>query len=137
MPYLIMTFFKSHYKSIIWAVFIVILLFTPGNKIPHPGILNFPNSDKLVHLILFTVLACLMLFETERTYRNIYFRQIIGITVIILFFGAFTELAQEYFTKDREGSIYDFLADLAGIALATSIHFILRKTISRWFHPIS
>jgi VanZ family protein len=130
-----MEYLKSYSKSIIWSIIIMIILFTPGNKLPHPSILNFENSDKLIHLILFVILGYMLIFETWAKKFSITNKQILVLALIAIGFGAFTELVQEYFAYERTGSIYDLMADCTGIVLSYVIYFIFRKTISRFYRP--
>ena len=111
------------------------MLFTPGNRIPHPGILNFPHSDKVVHLILFFILGYIMLFETWAIKFSIKNSQIATLAIIGVSFGGFTEVVQQYYAYQRQGSIFDFFADITGIGLAYAIFFAFRKTISRFYRP--
>lgn len=130
-----MILIKSYHKSIIWAIVIMVILFTPGSKLPHPGILNFEYSDKLVHAVLFIVLGYIMLFETWAIHFKIQFNQIMVLALIAIIFGGLTELIQQFVAYEREGSIFDFMADFTGIVLAYSIFFAFRKTIGRFYHP--
>jgi VanZ family protein len=130
-----MDILKLYYKSIVWAIIIMIILFTPGNKIPHPSILNFANSDKLIHFVIFIILGYILLFETWAIKFRILNRQIVILAIVAIGFGAFTELIQQYFAYERQGSFFDLLADVAGICMAYAIFFAFRKAISRFYRP--
>lgn len=129
-------FLKSYYKSILWAIIIMVALFTPGNKLPHPNLLNFENSDKLIHLILFMGLCFLLLLDTHAEKYSIKFRQTIFIIIVSLLFAIGTEIIQGYLINYRTGSILDFVADSIGIFLACGFFYILQNFISRFYRPI-
>lgn len=130
-----MAFIKIYYKSIIWAIGLMIVLFTPGNKLPHSRLLNFENADKLIHLVLFMGLCFLLFIDTWTREFSIKFRQVIFIVLSLLLFGISSEIIQHNFIKYRSGSILDFFADLTGILLACGFFYFLRKPISRWCRP--
>jgi VanZ family protein len=132
-----MTYIRNYYKSILWACVVAVLLFIPGNKLPHSKLLNFENSDKLIHLFLFIVLEFLLILETWVKAYALKSRQIILLIIITLIFAASTELVQQYFIEERQGSIFDYLADFIGVVMAYGIYLLSRKTINRFYRPIS
>ena len=67
-------------------------------------------KDKLQHAIVFVLLSYLGV----KAYQKHALYMCLGLTA----YGGLLELAQSMLTHTRTGSFYDWLADLAGIALA-------------------
>lgn len=132
-----MTFIKSYYKSLLWAMVIIVLLLIPGNKLPHNKLINIPHLDKIVHFILFMVLAYIMIFDTWVLKKKLETRHITLILVISIVFAGLTEIYQYYLIVFRTGSIFDFMADVLGILLASIIFRYMGNSINRLFHLIS
>lgn len=129
-------FLRTYYRSIIWLLLIMYALFTPGDKLPHSRLLNFENSDKLVHLILFMGLGFLLLFDTWFKSNRLIFRQLFLIITGSVLFAIISEIIQHTSISNRSGSIFDFYADLAGIVLGCILFYSMRNTISQFFRQI-
>jgi len=132
-----MTFIKSYYKSLLWAIVIIVLLLIPGNKFPHNKLINIPHLDKIVHCILFMVLAYIMIFDTWFLKKKLEIRHITIIFIISIAFAGSTEIYQYYLIEFRTGSIFDFMADVLGILIASIIFRYMGNSINRLFHLIS
>ena len=108
----------------------MILCGLPGSYFPH--VRNFwewLGPDKLVHLLMFAILAFSIIFgyrdeycQREKQYRVKL--QLITLAISI-FYGAITEMMQIYIFKGRYGSAYDFLADVIGCVLGIFIFKII------------
>jgi VanZ family protein len=126
-----MIFLRKFWKSILWTIIMGVMLFLPGNEIPHTKLLNFPNSDKFVHFILFAVLQFLIFYESKISPIELKFRNCLLLIGIVIFYGSASELIQEFFIYERSGSIFDFLADLAGLSFAFLFYVFFKKFISQ------
>ncbi|HVU23717.1 MAG TPA: VanZ family protein [Opitutus sp.] len=78
-----------------------------------------PSNDKLVHALVFGLLATLMarIAAVQRT-RGL---GIYTAVLIVSAFGASDEIHQ-YFTPGRDSEVLDWVADTAGAALATVLY---------------
>ena len=77
------------------------------------------HVDKLVHVVLFAWLTGIGLLTFHRhKYRLI---------IALITFGAIVEPLQSWLTETRQASVYDWLADVAGIVLCILISAALSK----------
>ena len=54
-------FIKTHWKSIIWAIVILILCGIPGDDIDKVRFIDIPHLDKFVHGVLYFVFTLLLI----------------------------------------------------------------------------
>ena len=88
--------------------------------------------DKVVHLLMYAAFAFLTLWgyrkpfmENGKAYQSKAFWITLAISVV---FGALTEVMQETLVPGRVGSVYDWIADVAGSILgATVFYFFYRN----------
>jgi VanZ family protein len=111
------------YPSILWAAFIFLLTLTSGKEFPEVMLVSF---DKLVHLFLFTVQSYLLMrgFIRQSEVMTFRYRPVIFSIAIALFIGLSTELMQSLLLSDREGDLYDFIANGIGSFLGV-LFFVL------------
>jgi len=82
---------------------------------------HIPYGDKIAHASLYGLMAFLLNFGLG--FKT---KKILGISmqlgaVIVLLFAGIEELSQYYFPS-RTLDIYDFIADIVGVVLASFIH---------------
>ena len=80
------------------------VLFAPGADVPSAP----PGVDKVVHLTLFLVLALAGRWAGVRP---------VPLAVLLLVYGAVSEVVQGVTALQRSGSVVDWFADAAGIGL--------------------
>ena len=103
---------KFTVAALIWfAAAIYALLFKEGGNSAPP----FPHFDKVGHFGLFFGQAWLCAKMFIQDSRNIPYK---GILLAALLFAIGSELAQEFLTATRQGSIADGIVDMAGAAAA-------------------
>ncbi len=80
---------------------------------------GWPYWDKLQHVVVFVILtlAGCLAFPQKRLR--------VGLSLIA--FGALIEIVQGALTITRKASVYDWLADIAGILIAAGIFAVLQK----------
>ncbi|MGY1621699.1 VanZ family protein [Geodermatophilus sp. SYSU D00965] len=78
------------------------VLFAPGDDVP----LAPPGVDKLVHLVLFAVLALTGRWAGVRAG---------ALTALLLVYAAVSEVVQGLTPLDRSASVADWLADAVGV----------------------
>lgn len=105
------------FKQCIWSrlfwisvVIVLLLLLTPLNNNPNPGI---QHLDKMVHALIFMGLAVLAL----RAWPKHLLRVFLGLVLL----AALTEMLQGL-TGWRTASFVDFVADIAGVGLVYLCH---------------
>lgn len=83
---------------------------------PKAPLFNIPHLDKWVHAFIFGALAFLMARGSKKQMSPQSFS--IQTTLLILFlcmsYGAIIELLQHFFTLNRQGDVFDLMADTLG-----------------------
>ena len=113
-------FWNSHWKSIVWAIFIIILCSIPGNQINKIKIIDIPQLDKFVHFFLYFVFTLLLISENnkQRHHRKVTVDSILIAATISLSFGAFIEILQKLIMMNRGADILDMVANTFGFLAA-------------------
>lgn len=123
------TFLKNYWKSAFVAAVILYLSFTPPStfeKIP-----SFENEDKLVHMLIYFGLTCMLIFDFKKavgTTRVNFNKFLIACFVFPVFLGGIVEIIQPRLIYPRTGSWFDWLADIAGVLLGWAIMYLLRMS---------
>ncbi len=121
--------FIRFWRSLSWIILILILSFIPGDKFGEPKLFN--HFDLFVHAFLYAVLALINEYDINKNYRNnFYFRSTMPIILIVgTIIGIATEIVQYYLIPNRNGSIYDLIADIIGAFLGITLFrlFLLKK----------
>ena len=86
------------------AVVSAVVLFSPSDG----GVSAFPGSDKLVHLVLFALLAAATRWR--------FGRRTVALAVLVVY-AVTSEVVQGVLMDSRSGDPLDVVADLAGVAL--------------------
>jgi len=94
----------------------MILTAIPGQMIPRvQGFLDLFAPDKLVHLFIFGLLQWLLLKESGNGEKETRKDNIATTLIVSLGYAALTELLQWKLFINRQGSVWDFVADAVGI----------------------
>ncbi len=107
---------KRILPAIFWGVIIFWVISAPQTQLPDSELLRLPLIDKVIHFILFFVFSVLLAYGLNKSTSN----RITGKPLIIiilsigLLYGAITELFQFAVLPDREGSVFDFIANAFG-----------------------
>jgi len=110
---------KRFWKSLLWAVLVAVVLLLPGEDMPQSRLIQFEHFDKVIHMLLFLILQWLLLRDNiERKPAGAAVFNLYVLTVMVCFYAASTEIMQLLLTDDRNASVYDFLADMAGVTMA-------------------
>ena len=112
----------------LWAVVVALLCFSPGGS--HPR-LSIPHFDKVVHFGLWAVLAVLVASESNsmRVHGSITRRaQWLGL-LLPAAYGLVVELVQALPQVGRSASLLDWLADVAGAAVAVLCYRPLNRLL--------
>lgn len=98
---------QSRWRLAPFAVVVVItlvMLFSPGSTVPSGP----PNSDKVTHLLMFVALAYSARFAG------------FGVAAVLVWaglYGAVSEVLQGLLPIQRSASVWDWLADIVGVAV--------------------
>ncbi|MFM7217519.1 MAG: VanZ family protein [Bacteroidota bacterium] len=112
-------FFRRYHRSLLWAVFILLLCGIPGKHIPEPDFWRWLKWDKVTHVILFGVLSFLMLKESCSP------DTVVRVWIILLLaggYGAGIEWLQAHVFIDRSGDVRDAAANVVGAFAGWGAH---------------
>jgi VanZ family protein len=133
-----MKFFKSFWKTIIWTIIVLFLSLTKGEDLPLKVLLNIPFFDKIVHIIMYFVLALVFIHDSEH-YSKIKLKY--GFIVLISFvfvigLGGFLEILQRIPSIHRSNDFFDFISDAIGAVIGALTYRIfepLMDKVNSWF----
>ncbi|MGY6649237.1 VanZ family protein [Wenyingzhuangia sp. IMCC45574] len=104
-----------------FSVLIMVLSLAKISYVPNIG--EFENSDKVKHLIAYTVLSFFWLLSCQLGKINIKFLNLI---LIIIIYGVIIEVLQSSLTTYRTGDLLDVLANSTGVILGYLILKLVR-----------
>lgn len=119
-----MVLLKYHFPIIIYAglIFVGSSISTIPEELP-----DFDYMDKLIHVgeyYIFGILLCRSAFKWNFDYKSMTF------IAIIFSIGAFYALSDEIhqlYVPGRDGNIYDWFADILGLAVGLATVYIFTK----------
>jgi uncharacterized membrane protein YadS len=117
------SFLRGWGGPLVWGLLILGLTLLPAPAVPRLGILGRYHIDKLVHAFLFGVFF-LLLFRAFPKQAGAYVQRrkaLLLSMLIAVIYGALTEVMQEVTGGGRSGDPLDFMADVAGVFLATAL----------------
>jgi VanZ family protein len=118
---------------VLWGIFILFLTLMPGTMIPRVSdFWSLFRPDKLVHLFLFGIFCWLLLIDfIRRGGTRLKTHPVIWSLLISALLGGFIEIAQYFFIPGRDGSVWDFIADMMGAMLGWAFfHFFFSRKYS-------
>lgn len=86
----------------------LVMLFSPGSTVPSGP----PNSDKVTHLLMFLALAVAARYAGFRTW---------WILLGGALYAAVSEVLQALLPIQRSGSVWDWAADMIGVAVGLGL----------------
>lgn len=108
---------RKLWPAIVWALFILVLMGTPGNYFPSVNSFwDWISPDKIVHVFVFGTLSFLILRGLLPQYiassrRYVFVIWAVGLA---LAYGLLTEVLQAHVFVGRNGNAFDFYADGIG-----------------------
>ena len=114
----IIIFLRTYWKSILIISGILYLSFAPPSEFK--GIPSFENEDKLVHIIMYGGLTCVLMFDFRQYAKNnplssLAFILICLLTPVIL--GGIVEILQPLYFAPRTAEWFDWFSDITGVLL--------------------
>lgn len=112
-----------------WKVLVILVLITYGSlttptNLHTPVWWEFPNSDKIIHGLLYMFLTFVMATAQLRQLKKINYL----ITIVFpLIFGSIMEVLQYYLTTQRSAEWFDLLANSLGILTAVVLLIYIRR----------
>ena len=111
-------FLRTYWKSILIISGILYLSFAPPSTFK--GVPSFENEDKLVHIIMYGGLTCVLIFDFRQYAKNnplssLAFILICLLTPVIL--GGVVEILQPLYFAPRTAEWFDWFSDITGVLL--------------------
>ncbi len=114
--------------AVIWTLVILVLCWTPRfvmHKVEYESFFRLPSLDKLVHGVIFIVLAILWLRVASSR------RAICTIILGGFALGIISELGQLMPFVQRDANLYDMLTDWAGLLIGAAAAPLLEPWLTR------
>lgn len=115
---------KSRFRFILLVTYWILGFVATHMPLRDSGEVLIPNLDKIAHFVLYLFLSLLMAFWLG-TRRNT--RLTIQLTVLVCFLYAILDEGGQVLVPSRHASVYDFLADCAGVLCGVVIYGIGRS----------
>lgn len=110
----------NHLPATVWAI----LIFTASSISTPPSVgPEFVMKDKVVHMLVYCIFGVL-LQRSFSTMEKLAPRSVLLALAVGIAYGALDEFHQ-YFVPGRDSSVYDFVADGAGVGLSVVVKRIL------------
>lgn len=121
-------FLKNFWKTIAWAVIIVILSCMPADNIQSQRWNILPHQDKILHLIFYGILSLFFIRAYQIHYKKAVLNSAVFIISLafIVTFGMILEIIQEKFIQSRSGEIMDLVFDMIGLILSFGFLYLSR-----------
>ncbi len=126
--------FRKQLFSLYWTFIVVVLTILPGGYFPSvPHFMDLFSPDKITHLLIFGTLCFLTILDLDKQYKRPYLRyHKIKIAFTYSFIlGAITEILQSEMNWGRQGSIYDFIANITGGLLGILLYKKIYKKFEK------
>ena len=108
-----------HALLVIYCLIIFILSSIPGENFPK---VDFEFSDKIVHVIIYSILYVLFFYSLKNQSKYIKLRSsALWLSVIFTSLYGMTDEFHQYFVTNRSCEFYDWLADTTGALLMFTI----------------
>jgi VanZ family protein len=107
---------KKYWKSVIWAAFILWASLIKVKDIDEFPNIVIPCFDKILHLVVYAILAFLLMLESKFTKLELS-KRVARIFVLSVLFGGIIEVLQNYVPTGRNTDIFDFLANFIGVII--------------------
>jgi VanZ family protein len=122
---------KARYflPAFIWGVIIFLIISLPTGALPATDKLHIPHFDKIVHFTMYFAFGAFIVlgFGKYKRATSITSKHIIISLVAGVFYGVITEYLQHCCFADRNGNIYDALANGFGTVFGVFMIVILNK----------
>lgn len=116
---------RKNLFSLTVTLIIIYLSLSPADDFDNVKI-NIPHFDKIIHFMMYLSLMVVIIFEHRRDARN--YKNILLMAIFPICLGITLEILQILLQNGRSGSIYDELANLAGILVAIMLWYSDQKS---------
>lgn len=90
-----------------------------GEEAAKINILKFPNSDKVIHGLMYFLLTVSLIYLMVKRYNGFkHWKVYLIVLASPILYGLLMELLQYYLASDRSAELADFIANTSGTLLA-------------------
>jgi VanZ family protein len=118
---------KRNILSILEGLLIMYLSLTGSDTFKKVPIYNIPHLDKIIHFGMYFTWMTLIAYENRKNIKST--PHLIFIAIIPFCFGFLMEVLQFYVVTSRSGSVYDMLANSAGIIISILLWIWIKPLI--------
>jgi hypothetical protein len=122
---------KNFIPAIAWFITTAVLLTLPASQFPQDALIEIPQQDKIIHIVLFSLLVYLFCLPFKTSSFSFFEKKswFIRIAFYGLAYGIAIEFIQKYFVPNRSYDGWDILADAIGCLLGylCSVKYLLPK----------
>jgi VanZ family protein len=115
---------KKNIFTILVALIIMYLSLANSQTFDKIPLVDVPDFDKVVHLVMYFSLMSVIILENRKTIKSRVRLFLIG--TIPLLYGILMEILQATLATSRSGSFYDTLADAAGVLLSILVWLLIK-----------
>ena len=111
-------FLGTYWKSILIISGILYLSFAPPSTFK--GVPSFENEDKLVHIIMYGGLTCVLIFDFRKYAKKYQLSTLAFILICLLtpvILGGVVEILQPMYFAPRTAEWLDWFSDITGVLL--------------------
>jgi VanZ family protein len=116
---------KKNIFTILVALIIMYLSLANSDTFDKIPLVDVPDFDKVVHLVMYFGLMSVIILENRKTIKSTVRLFLVG--VIPFLYGVLMEILQATLTVTRSGSFYDALADAAGVLLSILLWLRIKR----------
>lgn len=120
-----------YWESTIITLGILYLSFAPPSEFQ--GVPSFPYEDKVVHLLLYFGLTCMLIYDFWKYAKNNKTTPLAFILLCLVFpiaFGGAVEILQPIYFAPRTAEWFDWFSDITGVLIGWfSMHFLKKLNI--------
>ena len=125
---------RNFWKTIGWAVFVLLLSAWSGDKINQIiALMPFQNVDKLAHFGMYFIFTFLMMHDLnhvkDRTFP--FFQVVIFSVAVAIAYGGTMEILQSIPRLHRSTDIFDFMANTTGSLTAVLLYRPINMVLNR------
>ena len=117
---------KKNIFSILIALIIMYLSLANAHTFDKAPFIDIPNIDKAVHFCMYFGLMLVIILENKNSIKSNGHLFLLGL--IPLSFGILMEILQATLTVTRSGSVFDALANSAGIFVSILLWLWIKPT---------
>ena len=120
-------FFKYNFNSIAWGLLIFILSAVPGNDFPDLSFWSLLSFDKVIHAFFYAVFVIFLIvgFIKQYSFPRLRYGAVPCALITGIAYGGTIEFLQYSVFAQRNGDIFDFIANTVGCFIGMLLFYII------------